>query len=123
MNLENYFGLYINGKAFVNTRVITYTNIKILFDRTVCIGYEKHSFDIKTCKLVLRKKEDMTREEILIYNTLRTDNGTRGIWNINAIGLKENPYEAVAYLISIRVDVFNLIEQGIAIREKDIKIN
>jgi len=69
-------------------------------------GYDKaietEDFGIQ---LVLRKFEDMTETELIEYESLT----------------EINNFEAYLYLLSIGIDLFDAIEQGFAINEKELK--
>ena len=69
-------------------------------------GYDKaietEDFGIQ---LVLRKFEDMTETELIEYESLT----------------EINNFEAYLYLLSIGIDLFDAIEQDLAINEKELK--
>lgn len=121
MEKVNYFGLYFGIAKYIfgdDLSTIEIVN-RSLFVNIPFINNPK-------TKLILRLVEDMTEDEKREYDKLLNYNlqsmkeqisywGKTGIWQRD----KDNN-KHIIYLISIGVDVFNLIEQGIAVRESEV---
>lgn len=122
MEKVNYFGLYFGIAKYIfgdDLSTIEIVN-RSLFVNIPFINNPK-------TKLILRLVEDMTEDEKREYDKLQNYN-LQAIkeqinnWkNTNILERDKDNNRHIIYLISIGVDVFNLIEKGWAVRESETK--
>ena len=123
---EKIFGMYLGQLMLVpkylvsEGREIQEVQSISLQEEGYCISNDyEQLFSINSCRLILRKKEDMTDREMAVYKSLKTPCYNKECETDNCDGF-DNPI-SLEYLITIGIDIFNVIEKGWAVKESEVK--
>ena len=122
----NFFGLYVGREIIVNKKsyylkgVSLYGTVEAIdeINFVALSALKSYRFSIEDCKLCLRKVEDLTPKELKTFNDIFHYAGYRFIDKIIVDKQIMFSPKCMAYLISRGIDVFGLIEAGIAIHKK-----
>jgi len=81
------------------------------------IDYD-YEFDLDSCKPIMRTVDQMTEKEFQEFNKIAKFKDTRRFYCLSFFNLKDSP-EKIKWLIQNGFDVFNWINQNLAIKQED----
>lgn len=118
---EQIFGMYLGQRIIdytnTDTLIISVKLIGVTLNIVTYINSDGVCFEtgLDDCKLILRRFEDMTHEEMIKYNLDFQINA-----GINPL-TKKHGLETINYLISIGIDVFDCHSKGWVVYESELQ--